>query len=807
MQKPNQPVLTNAGRQMLNDVAGSKGKITYTRAVMYGQDLSSMTIDQLRDLTTINDSKLETKIGVSDIKLETVTIIASFSNATVMQDTTYSAIGWYASTTVDSAEKLIAVIPYQQPQTLIAGSNGKATASTDIQLLIHIDDDVNVELKPIEEGLISEAELKNVLTLLSSKGLLYLGDEITDATYQADVNCFDKISNTSIKHINLKNITYSIPFPDNQALFMGFVKGGWLLTIADNNSKRFQILLDTDDNNGKDSINSIFTRTYTTQSDGTFKYGNWSKILNRETLFGEFPRYLYFGDPDDANDALYGGSVGWNVDGVNGKGTLLNLYWLLELFGYDGKFFGKSDYEGIQTGLYEQLFISHAKLMEILAPYGKVKSVNGTQPDEDGNVTLDIKGDIDKEIDDKRPTSLNFGTVENGQTFVNVSYPDNQFQLAKHNKSLYLDPVSFIDSLTYKDKMSDNLLVSHAQLIKALSEKVSKEDLNNAPFVKTASSTPVTLNPGMTSTGKTLIYKSPTGNPTDDVYLATENDLNQKVDKSSVYSKAETNTAIEKAKPTNIAFNTTGSETDRMGDLVPIKYDFNNIPHINLIPLAKNLTEVLLDHPELVHAIGLDTKADKSNVYSKDEAIKTFGKVKTVNNINPDNNGNIYLNAENITNAVRGTSRSKKQLEINPSVTIGSDRKGYMIRDGSDSFNLASTNDLDNKISKYVINYESDLSKYNLTDLNSLLRIPEGIYVCGNGSALFHSIQNIPSGLNPSQDMVIKIMDLEDPSKTQIQVIDVLTNTEIDTYKRKMYMNGNTWTSTSWYKFSGTKVD
>lgn len=775
MQKPNQPVLTNAGRQMLNDVAGSKGKITYTKAVMYGQDLSSMTIDQLRDLTTINDSKLETKIGVSDIKLETVTIIASFSNATVMQDTTYSSIGWYASTTVDSAEKLIAVIPYEKSQTLIAGSNGKATASTDIQLLIHSGDDVSVELRPIEEGLISEAELKNALTLLSSKGLLYLGDEITDTTYQADPKCLDKISNTSIKHIDLETNTYNIPFPDTNMDTLAFVKAGWLLTIADGDSKRFQLLLDTDDKNERNAVNSIFTRVW----NGASGYGKWTRILNRETLFGELPSKLYLSSPNDDTNNIVGSSIRWSYDD---NYISLNFPYLTNILSYGNNRYDKNVYEEILPGLYDSLFINHAKLMEILAPYGKVKSVNGTQPDADGNVTLDIKGDIDKEIDDKRPTSLNFGTVENGQTFVNISYPDNQFQLAKHNKSLYLDPVSFIDSLTYKDKMSDNLLVSHAQLIEALRDKADKEDINNALFVKTDSSTPVTLNPGITSTGKTLIYKSPTGNPSDDVYLATQNDLNQKADKSSVYSKSET--------------------------------------------------------------------------YSKDEATKTFGKIKTVDGITPDSNGNVQLNAvdeynlqqtmeiagqhlvqkvngiapttdgnglltlkaENIPNAVFGTSRSRKQLEINPSVTIGSDRKGYMIRDGSETFDLASSDDLENMLRIYTVHDLIEVPglkdlNHTLSTINSYARsnIDTGIYLF-IASTMIGNIKGIPQEVLGDKYTLIKIINVyKDNSKDvdqQFQEIKQYEDYGVNEYRRVLSVDINGQVKiNSWYKFSGTKVD
>lgn len=797
MQKPNQPVLTNAGRQMLNDLAGSKGKITYTKAVMYGQDLSSMTIDQLRELTAINDSKLETKIGVSDIKLETVTIIASFSNATVMQDTTYSAIGWYASTTVDSAEKLIAVIPYEKPQTLIAGSNGKGTASTDIQLLIHIGDDVNVELRPIEEGLISEAELKNALTLLSSKGLLYLGDEITDATYQADTNCFDKISTTSIKRINFVNRKYTVYV--NPGRYEDEVKRGWILTLNDLDKNHFtQIIIN--DENEKVAIR-------------TTKDPYWTQFLNKNNLSSYLPKYLSFNDGN-----IFVGGIKWNANELPDFMDL-KLPSFLKAISYKEN--DPSSYETIETGLYDKLLINHAQLMAELASYGKVKSVNGIFPDTKGNVdvlpqhfrfnnneilnlplaydedsksvNLDISSllslisfnggtvdpalysSIDPELYDKLLIShreLNTKLVSCGMVkSVNGTQPDPSGDVT-------LD----IDSLTYKDNMSDSLLVSHAQLVEALRDKANKEDINNAPFVKTTSSTPVTLNPGVTSTGKTLIYKSPTGNPNDDVYLATANDLNQKADKNLVYSKAET--------------------------------------------------------------------------YSKDEATKVFGKIKTVDGITPDSNGNVQLNAvdkykleqtmeiagqhlvqkvngiapttdgngilkltaENIPNAVFGTSRSGKQLEINPSITVGSDRKGYMIRDDGETFSLASTDDLENMLGIYTVyNFATipaltDLN-HTLSTINSYARsdIDSGIYLFPVATTI-GSIKGLPQEVRGDKYTLIKIINVYKPNSKdvaqQFQEIKQYEDYGVNEYRRVLSVDLNGQVKiNSWYKFSGTKVD
>ena len=51
-------VITNAGRQMMT--AG--GDIAYTKAVLYGQDISHLTKEQLEGLTSIGDPLITVRL-------------------------------------------------------------------------------------------------------------------------------------------------------------------------------------------------------------------------------------------------------------------------------------------------------------------------------------------------------------------------------------------------------------------------------------------------------------------------------------------------------------------------------------------------------------------------------------------------------------------------------------------------------------------------------------------------------------------------------------------------------------------------
>ena len=163
MQKFGKTLITNAGRQMLTDVDGAKGKLTYTKASLYTQDVKTLKEADIIALTSLTGSQLATDLQVTDVKDNTVTVLASFNNAKVTQDLTFNSIGWFAKTSVDDKEQLMAITPSETEQTLVAGSNGASTSSIDIEMVFARSHDTTVVLNPSSVGLVTPAQMDGAI--------------------------------------------------------------------------------------------------------------------------------------------------------------------------------------------------------------------------------------------------------------------------------------------------------------------------------------------------------------------------------------------------------------------------------------------------------------------------------------------------------------------------------------------------------------------------------------------------------------------------------------------------------------------
>ena len=161
MQKFGKTIITNAGRQMLTQVDGAKGKITYTKASLCTQDVKKLSEDDCLALTALTGVQMDTNLEVTDVRDNTVTVLASFNNANVTKDLTFNSIGWFAKTSVDDTEKLLAVTPSETEQTLVAGKNGASTSSTDIEMMFARSHDTTVVVNPSAVGLVSKAQLSS----------------------------------------------------------------------------------------------------------------------------------------------------------------------------------------------------------------------------------------------------------------------------------------------------------------------------------------------------------------------------------------------------------------------------------------------------------------------------------------------------------------------------------------------------------------------------------------------------------------------------------------------------------------------
>lgn len=159
MQGYGHTLITADGSKMLTAVDGAKGKITYTKAILYAQDIKGMSDDEQRALTSLDDEQMSTPVVVTDINDNTVTVSASFNNAKLTKDITFNSIGWFAKTSVDDQERLLAVTPSDAEQTIVAGSSGASTSALDINMAFARSDNATVVVKPTEAGLISQTQL------------------------------------------------------------------------------------------------------------------------------------------------------------------------------------------------------------------------------------------------------------------------------------------------------------------------------------------------------------------------------------------------------------------------------------------------------------------------------------------------------------------------------------------------------------------------------------------------------------------------------------------------------------------------
>ena len=188
MQGYGHTLITAEGSKMLTAVDGAKGKITYTNAILYAQDIKGMSDDEQRALTSIDDEQMSTPVVVTDINDNTVTVSASFNNAKLTKDITFNSIGWFAKTSVDDQERLLAVTPSDAEQTIVAGSSGASTSALDINMAFTRSDNATVVIKPTETGLISQTQLDAAINQVKINLEAEFPDVVKDAVNQIDNN-------------------------------------------------------------------------------------------------------------------------------------------------------------------------------------------------------------------------------------------------------------------------------------------------------------------------------------------------------------------------------------------------------------------------------------------------------------------------------------------------------------------------------------------------------------------------------------------------------------------------------------------
>lgn len=150
--------ITNAGRTMMT--AG--GEVTYTKAVLYGQDISGLSDSQIKALTSLGNPLREVKIGVSDKQSSdsgsTVILEAVFQNSDLKADLEYKAVGFFARK--NDVEQLVIVAVANQGAYLAATNpDGVATDALDLKIAVKIGDATSVTAVIDPAGSVTPATL------------------------------------------------------------------------------------------------------------------------------------------------------------------------------------------------------------------------------------------------------------------------------------------------------------------------------------------------------------------------------------------------------------------------------------------------------------------------------------------------------------------------------------------------------------------------------------------------------------------------------------------------------------------------
>lgn len=144
------------------------GDITYTKAVLYGQDISHLTKEQLEGLTSIGDPLLTVPVGISDKSVNgkdtTIVLEAVFTNAQLKADLQYTAVGFFAKRG-DDAEKLVILGVANSGAYLAAASpDGVASDALDVKVAIAIGDATSVTAVVDPAGSVTPATLNSAIS-------------------------------------------------------------------------------------------------------------------------------------------------------------------------------------------------------------------------------------------------------------------------------------------------------------------------------------------------------------------------------------------------------------------------------------------------------------------------------------------------------------------------------------------------------------------------------------------------------------------------------------------------------------------
>lgn len=182
--------ITNAGRTMMT--AG--GEVTYTKAVLYGQDISGLSDSQIKALISLGNPLREVKIGVSDKQSSdsgsTVILEAVFQNNDLKADLQYKAVGFFARK--NDVEQLV-IVAVANSGAYLAATNpdGVATDALDLKIAVKIGDATSVTAVVDPAGSVTPATLNGAINKATHDLTAKIDTKADKATVDEEIGKID----------------------------------------------------------------------------------------------------------------------------------------------------------------------------------------------------------------------------------------------------------------------------------------------------------------------------------------------------------------------------------------------------------------------------------------------------------------------------------------------------------------------------------------------------------------------------------------------------------------------------------------
>ena len=161
MAKWNKLIITDAGYQLSARTLAEQ-KIQYTHAQTTDKDMSAMTSDELKALTSLGSVVQDLPVGTISVQDDhTVNVPVKVTNQDLTTDYLLYGLALFAKP-VDGDEILYGILTASKPD-LIPASAGTTVTGTNFKLKVHVGDAANVNIVISPDGSVSNDELEGIL--------------------------------------------------------------------------------------------------------------------------------------------------------------------------------------------------------------------------------------------------------------------------------------------------------------------------------------------------------------------------------------------------------------------------------------------------------------------------------------------------------------------------------------------------------------------------------------------------------------------------------------------------------------------